>query len=143
MTIKSFRELLVWQRSMTLAEQVYTLTEDFPSSERYGLTAQLRRASVSIPSNIAEGHMLQTGHYLHHLTVAAGSNAELQTQLELGYRLRLTSQSRVMPILDEAAEIGRMLRGLHAAVARAKRRAQPPNHRTTEPLNPLIPNPCP
>lgn len=119
MTIKSFRELLVWQRSMTLAERVYALSEGFPSSERYGLTAQLRRASVSIPSNIAEGHMLQTGHYLHHLTVAAGSNAELQTQLELAYRLKLTPQARVMPILMEAEEIGRMLRGLHSAVARA------------------------
>ena len=122
MTIKSFRELLVWQRSMTLAEQVYELTNSFPREERYGLTAQLRRASVSIPSNIAEGHMLQTRHYLHHLTVAGGSDAELQTQLELSYRVGLTSEPRVVPILEHAAEIGRMLRGLHTAVERTNRR---------------------
>jgi four helix bundle protein len=127
MRITSFRDLEVWQRSMVLAERVYTLTEGFPRCEQYGLTAQLRRAAVSIPSNIAEGHARRTGQYLYHLNVASGSDAELQTQLELASRLRLVSTNRVGPLLDESAEIGRMLRGLASSVARSRAaRRSPP-----------------
>ena len=117
MTIISFRDLLVWRRSMVLTEKIYSLTESFSRAEMYGLTAQLRRCAVSIPSNIAEGHARKTGHYLEHLDTASGSAAELQTQLELVFRLKLADKRRVDPIIREAEEIGRMLHGLAASVA--------------------------
>lgn len=122
MTIKSFRDLLVWQRAMVLAEHVYDVTKGFPRTEQYGLTAQLRRSAVSIPSNIAEGHARQTGHYLNHLDIASGSSAELQTQLELAIRLRLAPANRLTHILADAAEVGRMLHGLAASVAVTQKR---------------------
>ena len=103
---------------MTLVERVYELTKTFPRDEQYGLTAQLKRAAVSIPSNIAEGHARRTGHFLNHLNVAIGSEAELQTQLELSYRLKLAEKSRVEPLSAAASEIARMLHGLVASVER-------------------------
>jgi four helix bundle protein len=113
MPIKSFRDLLVWQRSMTLAEGVYALANAMPVSERYGLARQLKRAVVSIPSNIAEGRArAQTRAYISHLVIALGSEAELHTQLELAVRLRLAPPEQVKPLHDAAAEVGRMLRGL-------------------------------
>jgi len=117
MPIQSFRDLEVWRRSMTLVEGVYRVTQRFPASERYGLTAQIRRCAVSIPSNVAEGQAKKTGHYLNHLSMASGSDAELQTQLELSRRLKLASPERVDPLLKESEIIGRMLHALAASVA--------------------------
>ncbi len=120
MPIPTFRDLIVWQRAMVLAENVYKLTASFPTEERFGLTAQLRRTVVSIPSNIAEGKGRQkTGPYVNHLKIALGSEAELQTQLELAYRLGFTERKRVAPLLDAASEVGRMLNGLVASLAPA------------------------
>src|SRR5262245_2783899 len=102
---------------MALAETVYALTDGFPRAERFGLTFQIRKSVVSIPSNIAEGHARKTGYYLQHLNIAMGSEAELQTQLELAYRLKFVPERRVQPILASAAEIGRMLHGLAGSVA--------------------------
>ena len=107
---------MVWQRAMVLVEKVYELTERFPRTEVFGLTAQLRRAAVSIPSNIAEGHARRAGNYRHHLNIALGSEAELQTQLELAYRLKLVAKAKVLPLLNDAAEVGRMLHGLSASL---------------------------
>jgi len=121
MKVVSFRSLEVWQRAMMLVEHVYQLTADFPRHEQFGLTSQARRAAVSIASNIAEGQRRKTGHYLEHLDTALGSEAELQTQLELAYRLKFVSRARVIPLLRETAEIGRMLRGLSASVAAGQR----------------------
>jgi len=119
-TISSFRDLLVWQKAMRLAEGVYKLTESFPRSEMYGLTAQLRKSAVSIPSNVAEGCGRQaTRPYVNHLFIALGSEAELQTQLELSCRLRFTTRSNVQPLLDNASEVGRMLNGLIGSLERA------------------------
>jgi four helix bundle protein len=118
MLVNSFRDLLVWQKAMSLVERVYVVTERFPRAEQYGLTAQLRRAAVSIPSNIAEGHARRTGYFLNHLNMAIGSEAELQTQLELAYRLKLTGEANVEPLLEYAAEVGRMLHGLVASIER-------------------------
>ena len=82
--MKNFKELRVWQRAMDLVEQVYELTRDFPKQETYGLTSQIRRAAVSVPSNIAEGHTREhLKEYLHHLSMAQASLAELETQLEI------------------------------------------------------------
>ena len=82
--IQNFKELIVWKKSMTLANVVYTGTREFPKEERYGLTSQIQRCAVSIPSNIAEGNArIHMGDYIRHLSIARGSLAELETQLLL------------------------------------------------------------
>ena len=87
--MKSFRELRVWQKAMDLVETVYLLSQDFPKQETYGLTSQVRRAAISIPSNIAEGHTREhIKEYLHHLSMAQASLAEVETQLEIAARLK-------------------------------------------------------
>jgi four helix bundle protein len=118
MGITSFRDLMVWQKAMKLVEDVYVLTEQFPKSEIFGLRAQLRRAVVSIPSNIAEGHARKSGYYLNHLNMALGSQAELQTQLELAYRLRFVEKAEVEVVLGRGAEVAKMLHGLIASMQR-------------------------
>ena len=113
MQVKNVRDLLVWQRAMDLAHQVYQLVPTFPFDERYGLSSQLRRSAVSIPSNVAEGWGYgKTGRYLHHLRIARGSECELRTQLELAQRLRLCDADRVALMLQNAHEVGMMLSGL-------------------------------
>ena len=108
--VQSFRDLEVWKRSVQMAVTVYRLTREFPREETYGLTSQMRRAAVSIPSNIAEGHgRLNRGEYRQFLGVARGSNFELQTQLEIARVLGYGDQM----LLDEAAalshRIGQMI----------------------------------
>ena len=117
----SFRDLQVWQKSMVLAEGVYAFTKRCPRDEQYGLSSQLKRAATSIPANIAEGHARQTGHYVQHLEIALGSEAELQTHLELALRLRLAHSSDVAKLAEAAAEIARMLNGLIASLERSRR----------------------
>src|SRR5574341_119035 len=86
--VKSYRDLLVWQKAMLLAKEIYLLTSKFPAEEKFGLTAQMRRAAVSVPSNIAEGHARQgTKEYLQFLSHAGGSLAELDTQTLLAINL--------------------------------------------------------
>jgi four helix bundle protein len=112
MSINSVSDLVVWNRSMELAKNVYELVAHLPSDERFGLTSQLRRAAVSIPSNVAEGWGYgRTGKYVHHLRLARGSGCELNTQLELSERLGLLRSEQVAPILHQANEVGRMLSG--------------------------------
>ena len=78
--IKSYKDLLVWQRGVALVKTVYVLSENLPAAERFGLTAQMRRAAVSVPSNVAEGFGRQaSGEYRHHLAISRGSLAELET----------------------------------------------------------------
>jgi four helix bundle protein len=111
--IKSYRDLEVWQKAMTLAELCYTATSNFPSRETYGLASQIRRASVSVPSNIAEGHSRRTLQaYLNHLSIALGSQSELETQIELSCRLKLMPQTAGEEILKLAGQVGRMLHAL-------------------------------
>ena len=86
--IQSFRDLIAWQKAMDLADMIYDLTEHFPSREHFGLAYQLRKSAVSIPSNIAEGSRRKTPGYVHHLVIALGSHAELDTQCELATRRR-------------------------------------------------------
>ena len=117
MSIRSFRDLLVWRRAMSLTEDVYALTSGFPRSEQYGLSLQMRRAAVSIPSNLAEGHPQTTRQYLRHVIIAIGSEAELQTHLELACRLKLADKARVLAAAQNATEIGRMLRALASSLA--------------------------
>lgn len=86
--VKSYRDLVVWQKSMNLVVEIYKLTELFPKSEMYGLVSQIRRSAVSVPSNIAEGKTRGTRKdYRHFVTIAFASGAELETQIELSKRL--------------------------------------------------------
>ena len=110
--IQSFRDLIVWQNGMTLAVNVYELTEAMPRTELYGLTSQMRRASTSIPSNIAEGKAIGGRSYRKHLRIAIGSEAELETQLELAVRLKMLPRDKADKIIEETAALGRMLNSL-------------------------------
>ena len=107
-----YRELKVWQRAMDLVQQVYAGTKGFPAEERYGLTTQMRRAAVSVPSNIAEGHGRGGKDFLRFLSIAYGSLLELETQVEVSRRLAYLSEGVACALLAESAEIGRMLNGL-------------------------------
>ena len=111
MTIR-FRNLVVWEKAMGLAERVYGVTERFPRSEMYGLTSQVRRAALSIPSNIAEGKAIGGQSYPHHLRIALGSQAELETQIELARRLAMLTESEAAEMMERTSEVGRMLVGL-------------------------------
>ncbi|MCP4247148.1 MAG: four helix bundle protein [bacterium] len=111
--LKSHKELEVWRRSFELAKTVYRITARFPGDERFGLTSQLRRCAVSIPSNIAEGYNRgATGDYIRFLWIANGSLAELDTQLQLAHDLAVAPGTECEPVLDEIAQIERMLRAL-------------------------------
>jgi four helix bundle protein len=111
--VQSYRDLVLWQRGMTLAEACYRVTADFPREEIYGMTAQVRRASVSIPANIAEGHGRDsTGAFVQFLRMAQGSIKELETHLLLAQRVKLATQQAVEPLLLECDELGRMMRAM-------------------------------
>jgi four helix bundle protein len=116
--IESFRDLVVWQKSMDLVERVYASTERLPPSERYGLASQLRRAAVSIPSNIAEGKAVGGQSYPRHLKIALGSRSELETQIELTRRLKMLSESEADALLKEVTTVGRMLAALLKSLPR-------------------------
>ena len=103
---------------MDLVVEIYRLCENFPSVERYGLSAQMQRAAVSIPSNIAEGQARKSrGAFLNHLSIAGGSLAELETQLMLAQRLGFCSELACKTLLGSTEEIGRMLSGLKNSLA--------------------------
>jgi four helix bundle protein len=109
--VRTFRDLIAWQRGMSLALEVYRATASMPSDERFGLTSQLRRSVVSIPSNIAEGYARGTTQdYIRFLRIARGSLAEVQTQIELGCKLGMIRESEQTTEL--IAETDRVLQGL-------------------------------
>ena len=110
--IKSYRDLIAWQKAMDLAELAYEVTEHFPTRERFGLALQMRRAAVSIPSNIAEGHRRRRAGYIHHLEIALGSQGELDTQSILAFRRRLVSADNENRLKALIAEVGRLTHGL-------------------------------
>lgn len=113
--IKNFRELIVWQKSVELVVKVYKLTEKYPTSEIYGLTSQMRRAAVSIPSNIAEGFSRNyTKEYSQFISVAFSSGAELETQLEISKKLNFISEKDYDDVLSLLSEVMRMLNKLFA-----------------------------
>lgn len=108
-----YQDLMVWQRGMDLVEIVYRVTAAFPASEQWGLTAQMRRAVLSVPSNIAEGYGRQaTGEYRHHLSIARGSLLELETQGLVCQRLGYLHGEEASSMLGEIQEISRMLASL-------------------------------
>jgi four helix bundle protein len=119
MSIQSFKDLEVWKKAMDLVTVIYAASSEFPADERFGLTSQVRRAGVSIPSNIAEG---QARHgpkeFLHFLHIARGSLAEVRTQLEIALRLSFLASDRFAKLEDDACVVGRMLNGLINAIER-------------------------
>lgn len=115
MAITHYRELIVWQKAMILVEQVYQATKGFPRDEVYGLTSQVRRAAVSIPSNIAEGQARKSrAEFRNFLSIAQGSKAEVETQILIAVRLKYLTQEQAAPILSLLEEISKMLAALQA-----------------------------
>ena len=111
--ISSYKDLIVWQRGMDLVETIYVKTAKLPSDEQWGLVFHMRRAAVSIPSNIAEGYGRQaTGEYRHHLSIARGSLLELETKILLCRRPNYLETTEADPILTEIDELSRMLASL-------------------------------
>lgn len=111
--IKSYRDLIVWQKSMKLVVEVYRLTDTFPKSELYGIVSQIRRSAVSIPSNIAEGKQRGTRkEYRQFLIIAFGSAAELDTQLEISREIGFCSIQDCTKICVLLDEVSRMLNTL-------------------------------
>lgn len=108
--INTFRDLLVWQKSMSIVTEIYTLTSSFPKEELFGLTSQIRRSAISIPSNIAEGYgRNSTGDYKRFLQISCGSLNELQTQIEISFNLNLITKEKNIETLEKIQEIDRMM----------------------------------
>ena len=111
--VRSYRDLRVWQHGMDLVVECYQATQRFPKSELYGLVSQMRRAAVSIPSNIAEGHgRSHTGQYVQHISIANGSLMELETQILIAARLNFLNREESRDFLSRTADLGRMIAGL-------------------------------
>ena len=111
--VQSFRDLEVWKRSMQMTVSIYRLTQGFPKEEIYGLTSQMRRSAVSVPSNIAEGHgRLNKGEYRQFLGIARGSNFELQTQLEIVRALEKGDSKLLEESEGLSHEVGKMIFGI-------------------------------
>lgn len=121
--LRSYRELTAWQKAYALSIAVYRATRGFPAAERYGLSAQLRRAAVSIPSNIAEGYGRKTrGEYLQFLAIARGSVYELQTQLLLSTDLGFLAEPDAAALPALATDVERILQALISSLERGARR---------------------
>lgn len=110
MDVRSYRDLQVWQKAMLFAEAVYGMTAGFPKEELYGLCSQLRRAVVSVPSNIAEGSSHRsTQEFIRYVNIASGSLAEIETQLMLAGKLQFIQREPLEELLNQSQEISRML----------------------------------
>ena len=122
MIIRSYQDLEVWQKAMDLVEDCYRVTRRLPNNEVHALSSQLQRSAVSIPANIAEGRERgRTREFLHHLSIARGSLAELQTHLLIARRLDYVNEESLGQLMDEIAEIGRMLNGLRGSLQQKTR----------------------
>src|SRR6202035_2729255 len=107
---QSYKDLVVWQKGIALAKMIYRLTQSFPSAEKFGLVAQMRRAAVSVPSNLAEGQARHTtGEFVQFISHAEGSVAELDTQLILSSELRFCDRASTTPAFELIDELRRML----------------------------------
>jgi four helix bundle protein len=119
--VKSFKQLTVWQRSIELTMEIYRLTQRFPREELFGLTSQLRRAAVSVASNIAEGQSRGTkGEFIQFLGIARGSAAEVDTQLTITRGLKLADESSIDRCDSLCAEVGKMLNALMSSLKSSK-----------------------
>jgi four helix bundle protein len=119
MSVQHYRELIVWQKAMSLAKLCYQVTKKFPREELFGMTSQIRRAAASISANIAEGHSrTHTKEYLHYLSIARGSLAETETYLILSREVELLPEVDLQKCLALADEISRMLAALRTSLER-------------------------
>jgi four helix bundle protein len=119
--ISSFRDLRVWQQGMDLVEEIYRVSQGFPKYEVYGLAGQMRRAAVSVPANIAEGHIRKhTKVFLNHLSIALGSLAELQTETEVALRLGYLTADESASVLKQSASLARQLHSLRNAIPKGE-----------------------
>jgi len=119
---QSYKDLVVWEKGISLAKMIYQLTATFPSEEKFGLVSQMRRASVSIPSNIAEGQARHTtGEFIQFISHAEGSAAELETQIILAVELGFSEKGDVIPAYELVDEIRRMLNALRRKISVARR----------------------
>jgi four helix bundle protein len=111
--VRHYRDLLVWQKAVDWVEAIYAATRSWPQEERFGLTSQIRRAAVSVPSNVAEGCARRsTAEFLRFLSIARGSLAEVETQIIIAARLGYLAQESQTALLEAADELSRMLAGL-------------------------------
>lgn len=111
--MSDYKDLIVWQKSIDLVEEIYKLTSKFPNDETYSLSNQMRRAAISIPSNIAEGNGRNSNKdYVHFLSIARGSKSELETQLYISVRLKYLTSEHTEKAFLLCEEIGRMLNSL-------------------------------
>jgi four helix bundle protein len=111
--VNSFRDLIVWQKGMQLVNKVYDVTDDFPKSELFVLTSQMRRSSISIPSNIAEGSVRSTRKdYCNFLKITLGSSAELSTQIEIAYNRKYLNSEIYEALLNLQVEVSKILRSI-------------------------------
>ncbi|MCA6590408.1 MAG: four helix bundle protein [Pseudanabaena sp.] len=112
-SLSSYRELIVWQKSIDLAVKIYSITRSFPAEEKFGITSQMRRAATSIPANIAEGQARRTtGEFLQFLGIARGSLAEVETFLILSDKLTYLTNQDSENLLQSCVEISKMLNAL-------------------------------
>ena len=115
--IKTYRDLLVWQKSIGLVTKIYQVTKAFPKEENYGLVSQIRRCAISVPSNIAEGYgRNSTDDYLRFLQIAISSLYEMQTQIEIAFKLEYLTRDNFNAAYDLSREIERMLSSLSRKV---------------------------
>jgi four helix bundle protein len=122
MTVQSYKDLVVWQKAMDLVEMVYRQTKGFPKEELYGLTSQLRRAVVSIPSNIAEGQgRAGSTEFSRFLNIAYGSLLEVETQLLIARRLQYVNEAELTNILELVSRVGQLINGLLRSLKGAPR----------------------
>jgi four helix bundle protein len=131
MNSRGFKELKVWQSSMDMVTKVYALTKGFPKEELYGLTSQIRRAAVSVPSNIAEGRAKRsTRDYIRFVNIAYGSLAELETQFMIAHNLGYITEEATATLADDFSTLGRMLNGL---ISGLEKRLSSPESRILNP----------
>ncbi|HLA28971.1 MAG TPA: four helix bundle protein [Syntrophales bacterium] len=117
MSIKSYRDLEVWQKAMELVVECYQITKCFPVKEVYGLASQLQRAAVSVPANIAEGRSRRHNkEFIQYISIAYGSLAELETHIEIAKRLGYIVADSAVELINKTSTIGRMLNGLRRSL---------------------------
>ena len=139
MSVQTYRDLKVWQKSMDLVVEIYGLSKAFPKEEQFGLISQIQRAAVSIPANIAEGHgRLHRKDYLRHLSFARGSLVEAETHLQIAVRLGYVQPDKGRLVWALFQEVGRLLSGL----IRSMDDTVGPQKRLRQPIE-RNPDPCP
>ena len=117
MTVRTYQDLIAWQKAIALVTEIYKITETFPKTEIYGLTNQIRRSAVSVPSNIAEGQgRASSGEFRHFLGIARGSLLELETQIIIARNLQFLSSDNAEHLLSLIKEVSKVLYGLIGAM---------------------------